>query len=119
MVDMGYGLGYNKIVDLLNSNSDIQNANLQFVTAATPYSGSPSLDPMGYGLQFDDTKDVRVVLRDYIPVSFMSQYWSIRTNPDPNETYDCINDVRNAVSWSFADAQNLDNLALLQNCSVI
>lgn len=119
MVDMGYGLGYNKIVDLLNSNSDIQNANLQFVTAATPYSGSPSLDPMGYGLQFDDTKDVRVVLRDYIPVSFMSHYWSIRTNPDPNETYDCINDVRNAVSWSFADAQNLDKSALLQNCSVI
>ncbi len=74
---------------------------------------------MGYGLQFDDTKDVRIVLRDYIPVSAKSHYWSIRTNPNPNETYDCLNDVRLAASWNYADAVNLDATFLLQNCSVI
>ena len=118
-VDMGYGLAYNKIVDLLNSNSYIQNANLEFVTSAYPNNPYTYYDPMQYGLKYNNAKDVRLVLSERMVSSTAVHVWSIRTNSNNTETYDALYDARTAPSWAFVDvvatgpAQNLFNIAPL------
>lgn len=116
LVDMGYGLGYNKIVDILNSNVSIQNAGITFVTAASPYANS-SYNPMGWGIKYNDTKDVKLVIRDQIIAS--SHIFSFRLNPDPNETYDALGDARTVSSWNFVDTNIAIQATPLLNCLTI
>lgn len=116
LVDMGYGLAYNKIVDLLNSSTAIQSTGAKFLTAAGPYINPAYYDPMGWGIEYNDTKDVRLVIRDVIPSSSSTHSFSFRLNPNPNETYDALGDARTATSWNFADVSQVAQTNILLNC---
>jgi hypothetical protein len=115
LVDVGYGAGYNKVIDIINSSAAIQAAGLTFVTAAGPYANS-SYDPMGWGVEYNDTKDVRLVIRDIIPSSSSTHSFSFRLNPDPNQTYDALEDARTATSWNLADVSQVAQTNTLLNC---
>lgn len=117
--DVGYGLGYNKIVDLLNSNTNIQNANIEFVPAAFPNTASSQYDPMGWGIKYNSADEIRIVLSDFIIASTATHTWSIRLHPLQAETYDAIGDARSAVSWSYNDVTAILITQNLVNCGVI
>jgi hypothetical protein len=119
LTDVGYGLAYNKIVDLLNTNVAIQNASVTFVPASGASVPNPARDPMCWGVEYDDTKDVRMVLSDFIPVGSTVHEWSIRLSSTPGETFDCIGDARVAPSWSFADVSATWNALNLSNCQTL
>lgn len=107
--DMGYGIGYNKIVDLLNTVPEFAANGVRFVTAAAPMApNGSSYDPMSWGVEYDDTKDVRIVLRDKLNPSGASHSYSIRLNPDPAQTYDVlINVVIDAANdWDINNVVN-------------
>jgi len=120
--DMGYGIGYNKIVDLLNTVPEFAANGVRFVTAAAPFApNGTSYDPMMWGVEYDDTKDVRIVLRDKLLISGMSHSYSIRLNPDPAQTYDAlINVVTGAANdWDINNVSNYTTPMLLQNITAI
>lgn len=115
-VDMGYGLGFNKIVDLINANSQIQSADIRFVTALYPNAQTQYYDPMGYGIEYNNTRDVRIVLREFIPISGATHIYSFRLNPNLGEVWDCLNDARLAASWNMVDVSNFTSAINLSNC---
>lgn len=120
--DMGYGIGYNKIVDLLNTVPEFAANGVRFVTAAAPFApNGTSYDPMMWGVEYDDTKDVRIVLRDKLLISGSSHSYSIRLNPDPAQTYDAlINVVTSAANdWDINNVSNYTSPMLLQNITAI
>ena len=117
--NVGYGLAYNKIIDLLNSNTNIQNANIEFVPAAFPYTIASQYDPMGWGIKYNSADEIRIVLSDYIPISTATHIWSIRLHPLQTETYDAIGDARTAASWSYNDVNIFLGNQNLVNCGTI
>jgi hypothetical protein len=74
-----------------------------------------------WGVEYDDTKDVRIVLRDKLSMSGVSRSYSIRLNPDPAQTYDAlINVVIDAVNdWNFNNVINYAQPMTLQNITAI
>lgn len=117
--NVGYGLAYNKIVDLLNSNSYIQNAGIEFVPAAYPNTGNVGYDPMSWGIKHNSADEIRLVISDYIASSNTSHIWSIRLHPTTTETYDVLGDARLAISWDYIDVQSLLSTFNLINCGTI
>ena len=120
--DMGYGIGYNKIVDLLNTVPEFAANGIRFVTAAAPFApNGTAYDPMTWGVEYDDTKDVRIVLRDKLLISGSSHSYSIRLNPDPAQTYDAlINVVTSAANdWDINNVSNYSQPIPLQNIMAI
>ncbi len=120
--DMGYGIGYNKIVDLLNTVPEFAANGVRFVTAAAPFApNGTAYDPMMWGIEYDDTKDVRIVLRDKLLISGSSHSYSIRLNPDPAQTYDAlINVVTSAANdWDINNVSNYTSPIPLQNITAI
>lgn len=120
--DMGYGIGYNKVVDVLNTVPEFAANGVRFVTAAAPMApNGTSYDPMMWGVEYDDTKDVRIVLRDKLMITGASNSYSIRLNPDPAQTYDAlINVVTGAANdWDINNVSNYTTPMLLQNITAI
>lgn len=120
--DMGYGIGYNKIVDLLNTVPEFAANGVRFVTAAAPFApNGTSYDPMMWGVEYDDTKDVRIVLRDKLLISGSSHSYSIRLNPDPAQTYDALMNVVTSAAndWDINNVSNYTSPMLLQNITAI
>lgn len=119
--DMGYGISYNKIIDALNTNSSLSSNGVRFVTASSPYAPNPaSYDPMCWGVEYDDTKDVRIVLRDKLLVNGASHSFSIRLNADVNQTYDALFNVYvdagnnwDSSSWGFGGWKLLQNITTI------
>ena len=118
-VNVGYGLAYNKIVDLLNSSSYIQNAGIYFVPAAYPNSAHSNYDPMSWGIKYNSSDEIRLVISDYIAASNITHTWSIRLHPTISEAYDAIGDARVAASWNYTDIQNILSTINLVNCGTI
>ena len=105
--DDGYGLGYNKVVDLLNLNASIINADLEFVTAID----------LNWGVKHNDAKDIRLVLSDL--TNGFSTNWSIRINNNTSECYDGLGDARSVASWDYIDVQMPLNALNLTNFATI
>jgi len=119
--DMGYGLSYNKIVDLLNTVPEFAANGVRFVTAAPPLAPNASYDPMCWGVEYDDTKDVRIVIRDKVSVSGISHSFSIRLNPDPNQTYEGILNVITDAgnNWDYTNVSTYAYTVPLSNITSI
>ena len=120
--DMGYGIGYNKVVDLLNTVPEFAANGVRFVTAAAPMApNGAAYDPMMWGVEYDDTKDVRIVIRDIISTSSFTHSYSIRLTTDPSQTYDAlINVVTDAANnWDYNNVVNYNQIYPLQNITSI
>jgi hypothetical protein len=120
--DMGYGIGYNKVVDVLNAVPEFAANGVRFVTAAAPMApNGTSYDPMMWGVEYDDTKDVRIVLRDKLLISGSSHSYSIRLNPDPNQTYEGILNVITDAgnNWDYTNVSTYAYTVPLSNITSI
>ena len=120
--DMGYGIGYNKIIDVLNTAPEFAANGVRFVTAAAPIApNGASYDPMMWGIEYDDTKDVRIVLRDSIVGLPSDHSFSIRLNVDPLQTYDGLANVVSDAgnNWDFNNVSSFFNTFQLQNITSI
>lgn len=90
--DMGYGIAYDSVVNLLNNNALINSNDIRFVTAGN------ILADRGWGIEYNDAKSYRLVISDYIPNSGVSATWTIVVNP--TEQWDGIGNP--AGNWTMA-----------------
>lgn len=112
--DDGYGSSYHKIIDLFNAS--ILGSHVNFVTAGNGFAPNyTSYDPMCWGIEFSDAKDVRIVISDYIPTSNHAHFWSIRTNSNPLLCFDFLGDARTAASWSDVDVSGIGAIQYITN----
>lgn len=120
-VDVGYGLAFNKMVDLLNTSTDLQNAGIKFVPAASPNTPTASYDPMGYGVEYDDTKEVRLVIyQTTVGQPGIPFYYSYRFSPIAGQTFDVLGDARGGTSWDLVDVENNTGPVVeFQNCQAL
>lgn len=120
--DMGYGIGYNKIIDLLNTVPEFAANGVRFITASAPLAPNGAwYDPMMWGVEYDDTRDVRIVIRDIINIAGSTHSYSIRLTADPSQTYDAIGDVVNIANndWDINNVVNFFGVFNLQNITTI
>jgi hypothetical protein len=90
--DMGYGIAYDSVVNLLNNNALINSNDIRFVTAGN------AMADRGWGIEYNDAKSYRLVISDYIPNSGVSATWTIVVNP--TEQWDGIGNP--AGNWTMA-----------------
>jgi hypothetical protein len=110
--DMGYGIAYDSVVNLLNT-SIINNNDLEFVTAGN------ILPDRGWGIKYNSVKSYRIVIRDFIPSSAASATWTIVINPTEQWDGQGGNPISGGY-WTIVDFNNNVGSAFnLISCSAI
>ena len=94
--DMGYGIGYDSVINLLN-NSILSSHDLEFTT-------SNHIVDRGWGIKYNDAKSYRIVLSDSMPISGAIAFWTIVINP--TEQWDGIGNALPTNSWTQLDFGN-------------
>ena len=95
--DMGYGIGYDSVIDLLN-NSILSSHDLEFTT-------SSHITDRGWGVKYNDSKSYRLVISDNMPISGAIAYWTIVLNP--TEQWDGIGNPIPTNTWTQTDFNNI------------
>lgn len=108
-IDMGYGLGYNKIVDVLNNSTLISDSGAKFYTAANPNTPVTSPDPMGYGISRVSSNDIRMVITiEILPLgSSISNTYSIRLSEDSVNNFDALGNANDVGSWEASQLSSI------------
>lgn len=73
--DMGYGIAYDNVVNLLNSSPLFLQNDFRFVTAGNV------IPDIGWGIEYNSAKSYRIIISDYIPNSGAKATWTIVVNP--------------------------------------
>lgn len=110
--DMGYGIAYDSVVNLLNNNALINSNDIRFVTAGN------ILADRGWGIEYNDAKSYRIVISDFITASSATQFWTIVLNP--TEQWEGIGNGAVGNNWTLTDFTNNTGTAFPFNaCNII
>ena len=104
--DVGYGIAYDKIVNLLN-NSVIGANDLEFVPA-----GNARQDT-GWGIKYNDSKSYRLIISDNMPIGGATAFWTIVINS--TEQWDGLGSALPGGYWVANDFNN--NIGSIFNMS--
>jgi hypothetical protein len=94
--DDGLGLGYNKVIDLINANPKIQSTGVKFLTTGIEAGGSPNSFSWAVSYPKYNNTNLKVSFGDTLIGGGINPYWSILITG--NSMYDVLGDGFN-VNW--------------------